>query len=244
MVLGAIAKAAAKAGRKAANKAKNKVARARKAGDDAYNARRRYQRSAQRNLRKAEQSTGATAARYRQLAREDLSNAIDTYEQGTTQNFNKTISGLADRLGVDLQQQRRRMQSMREDTAQRVRSSAISEQKSSTRLIANMGDAEALRQAEARMILNSKAGHRIIGGLVDVWKEEATITTEDGMKVDNRKIIPALFDYFQVDNLADMLEKVEEMIGESLYADVDSDSMYEAVKITLQKHVVMNTIAA
>ena len=47
MVLAALAKAAAKGGKKAAKAAK--ASRARKAGDDAYNARRRYQRSAERN---------------------------------------------------------------------------------------------------------------------------------------------------------------------------------------------------
>lgn len=31
-----------------------------------------------------------------------------------------------------------------------------------------------------------------------------------------------------------MLEKVEQIIGDKLYADDDSDAMYEAVKILLQ----------
>lgn len=241
MVLGAIARAAAKSGARKAAKAKT-AARARKAGDDAYNARRRYQRSAERNLKKAEQSTGATAARYRQLARDDLDSAMQTYEQGTTQNFNKTITGLADRLGVDLQQQRRRVQAMKEGTAQRLRDSAISEQRSASRLVSTIEDDEARRQAEARQILNSKVGSRIIGGLVDVWKDGATVEGDEGLTVDNHKILPALFDYFNVDNLADMLEKVEQIIGDKLYGDEDSDAMYEAVKIMLQKHVATNAV--
>ena len=241
MVLGAIAKAAAKAGGKKAAKAKA-TSRARKAGDDAYNARRRYQRSAERNLKKAEQSSGATAARYRQLARIDLDKAMETYEQSTTQNFNKTITNLASELGVDLQQQRRRIQSMREGSAKKLRDSAISEEKSRTRLVSNIEDDEARRQAEAREIINSKVGSRIIGGLVDVWKDDATVSTDEGLEVDNRKILLALFDYFNVDNLADMLEKVEQIIGDKLYGDEDSDAMYEAVKIMLQKHVATNSV--
>jgi len=240
MVLGAIARAAAKSGARKAAKAKT-TARARKAGDDAYNARRRYQRSAERNLKKAEQSTGATAARYRQLARDDLDSAMQTYEQGTTQNFNKTITGLADRLGVDLQQQRRRVQAMKEGTAQRLRESAISEQRSASRLVSTIEDDEARRQAEATQIMNSKIGSRIFGGLVDIWnKPDLEIQGEYG--ADEGKIYGALFDYFNVDNLADMLEKVEQIIGDKLYGDEDSDAMYEAVKIMLQKHVATNTV--
>lgn len=238
MVLAALAKAAAKGAKKAA-----KASRARKAGDDAYNARRRYQRSAERNMKKAEQSSGATAARYRQLARDDLDKAMETYDQSTTQNFNKTITNLADQLGVDLQQQRRRIQSMKKETAEKLRESAISDEKSRTRLVANIDDDEARRQAEARQIINSKIGSRIIGGLVDVWKDEATVSTDEGLEVDNRKILPALFDYFNVDNLADMLEKVEQIIGDKLYGDEDSDAMYEAVKIMLQKHTATNLAA-
>lgn len=241
MVLAALAKAAAKSGKKAASKAKNAV-RSRKAGDDAYNARRRYQRSAERNLKKAEQSSGATAMRYRQLARDDLDKAMETYEQGTTQNFNKTITNLADQLGVDLQQQRRRMQSMKKGTADKLRESAISEEKSRTRLIANIEDDEARRQAEARQIMNSKIGSRIFGGLVDVWnKPDLEIQGEH--ETDEGKIYGALFDYFNVDNLADMLEKVEQIIGDKLYGDEDSDAMYEAVKVMLQKHTAMNYAA-
>lgn len=241
MVLGAIARAAAKSGARKAAKAKT-AARARKAGDDAYNARRRYQRSAERNLKKAEQSTGATAARYRQLARDDLDSAMQTYEQGTTQNFNKTITGLADKLGVDLQQQRRRVQAMKKGVAQNIRESAISEERSSTRLVSTLEDDEARRQAEARQIMNSKIGSRIFGGLVDVWKEDATVEDEGKLEVDNHKIYQSLFDYFNVDNLADMLEKVEQIIEDKLYGDEDSDAMYEAVKIMLQKHVATNTV--
>ena len=242
MVLAALAKAAAKGGKKTATKAAKRKTGA-KAGDNAYNARRRYQRSAQRNLKAAEESTGATAARYRQLARQDLDNALATYDQSTTQNFNREITGIANELGVDLQQQRRRMQAMKQGSAQKLRESAISEEKSASRLVSTIEDDESRRQAEAREIINSKIGHRIIGGLVDVWKDDASFSTDEGLEVDNRKILPALFDYFNVDNLADMLEKVEEIIGDKLYGDEDNEEMYEAVKILLQKHVVSNPVS-
>jgi hypothetical protein len=138
---------------------------------------------------------------------------------------------------------------MKEGTAQRLRESAISEQRSSSRLVSAIEDDEARRQAEARQILNSKVGSRIIGGLVDVWKPFAIVEEYDpymdetySTGIDKSAILPALFDYFNVDNLADMLEKVEQIIGDKLYGDEDSDAMYEAVKIMLQKHVATNAV--
>ena len=56
------------------------MARARKRGDDATNARKRYYRSAIRNLKRADKLTGAAAERYRLLARRDFENALRTYD--------------------------------------------------------------------------------------------------------------------------------------------------------------------
>lgn len=213
----------------------------RKTGDDATNARKRYYRSAERYLKRAEQATGATAARYRQLARQDLDNALNTYSKGTTQKFSKPIQKLANDLGVSLDQERQKIKARSDEYAEKTRKAAIdlkAGSASAKRLAGAVDDAEVLRQSEARAIINSPVGHRILGGLVDVWEEEATIEDETGqLTVDQSKILPALFDYFNVDNLADMLEKVEEIIGDKLYADEDDDMMYEAVKIMLQTHV-------
>lgn len=213
----------------------------RKTGDDATNARKRYYRSAERYLKRAEQATGATAARYRQLARQDLDNALDTYSKTTTQKFSKPIQKLANDLGVSLDQERQRIKSRSDEYAEKIRESAIDLDEGSAsakRLVSSMDDAETLRQDEARAILNSPIGHRILGGLVDVWEEQAAIEDETGqLTVDRSKILPVLFDHFNVDNLADMLEKIEEIIGDELYADEDDDMMYEAVKIKLQTHI-------
>lgn len=213
----------------------------RKTGDDATNARKRYYRSAERYLKRAEQATGATAARYRQLARQDLDNALNTYSKSTTQKFSKPIQKLANDLGVSLDQERQRIKSRSDEYAEKIRESAIDLDEGSAsakRLVGSMDDAEALRQGEARAILNSPIGHRIMGGMVSKWEEAATIEDESGkLTVDQTKILPILFDYFNVDNLADMLEKVEEIVGDALYADEDSDMMYEAVKIMLQTHI-------
>ena len=213
----------------------------RKTGDDATNARKRYYRSAERYLKQAENATGATAARYRQLARNQLDNALNTYSKSTTQKFSKPIQKLANDLGVSLEEERKRIQSRGDEYAEKIRNAAINLKegsRSAKALASSITDDETKRQDEARVILNSPIGSRILGGLVDVWQDEATIEDESGeLTVDQSKILPALFDYFEVDNLADMLEKVEEIIGDKLYADEDSDAMYEAVKILLQTHV-------
>ena len=249
MVLAALAKAAVKKSVKAGTA---KVARTPKkaafglTGDDAYNARRRYQRSAERYLKQAEQLSGEAAKRYRFLAENELKNALSTYDQSTTQKFNKVITRLGNELGVDLERERRRMQQMKEGTARQIRESAISEEVSSSRLKSSIVAADARREAEARQIINSKVGSRIIGGLVDVWKDAATVMVEENgilkSKVDNTKIIPELMKHFNVDNLADLIEKVEKITGEELYSDSDSETQYETVKIMLQKHAAKNEI--
>ena len=213
----------------------------RKTGDDATNARKRYYRAAERYLKQADQATGATAARYRQLARNQLDNALDTYSKGTTQKFSKPIQRLANDLGVSLEEERRKIKSRSDEYSEKIRTAAIrldDSSRSYKSLVSSTIDEQALRQNEARAILNSPIGSRILGGLVDVWQDSATVEDESGkLTVDQTKILPALFDYFEVDNLADMLEKVEQIIGDKLYADEDSDAMYEAVKIMLQTHV-------
>lgn len=225
---------------KAAKGAAKGAARARKAGDKAYNARRRYLRSAERNLKLAEKSSGATAARYRQLAKIDLDNAMATYEKGTTQKFNKVITRIAKDLNVDIEAKRKQIKRLSYETAEKMRERAISDVKSKTRLVKSLQDVEVRRQVEAEAIFNSKIGRRIIGGLEEIWRP---LATNAQMKIEKSMIFPSLFDYFEVDNLADLLDKIEEIVGEKLYSDEDSEELYESVKLTLQKHILTRLVA-
>lgn len=214
------------------------MARARRRGDELYNARRRYRRAAERNMRKAEQSSGATAARYRNLAKQDLNKALATYDKGTTQNFSKPIQKLAGNLGVDLGQRRTQMKSLKDKAAKDLQTKAV--EKSIERLAGAMETAEQLRQAEARAVFNSEVGSRIIGGLVDIWRDKAV---KNG-KIDKKKMMQAIFDYLKVDNLADALTALENALGEVLYQDADTDTIYETVKLTIQTKVADNTLVA
>lgn len=219
--------------------------KARPTGDKATVARKRFYRSAERNLKKAEQTTGATAARYRQLARQDFNKALDTYSAGTTQKFSKPITRLANEFGIDLEEERAKMRDRSKKQQEKIREKAIDLTGSSKKaLVSSIDDIEERRQQQAREILNSPIGSRILGGFVDIWRDKAMEEDEEGnVTVNQKKILPVLFDYFNVDNLADLLEKVEEIIGDKLYADEDSDMMYEAVKILLQTHIAKDNSA-
>ena len=212
--------------------------RARKKGDASTNARKRYYRSAERNLKKAEKSTGATAAKYRQLAKQDFEDALDTYDPSTTQNFSQPIKRLANEFGVDLEGRRKEFVKAGDELRERrIR-------QSKNVLESTLQDPNVRRGRAARALLNNdKIGSRILGGLVDVWRDKATVTDETGMtKIDTSKILPSLFDYFNVGSLADLLDKVEEIVGDKLYKDEDSEMMYEAVKLLIQTKVAENDL--
>lgn len=209
------------------------MARKRKAGDIATNARKRYYRAAERYLKQANQSTGASAGRYRELARQKLEDAIGTYSKKTTQSFSKPIQRLANELGIDLQAKREKAKSRSDASASKVQSVLIEE--SGKSLASAIPTDDELREMQARAILNSPIGKRIIGGTVDIWRDAATVVGDDGQySIDKTKILPALFEHYEVDNLADLIEAIENEVGETLYSSPDSDEMYETVKLLLQ----------
>lgn len=218
-------------------------------GDTATNARKRFYRAAERYLKQAASSAGATAARYRELARQKLDDALKTYSKGTTQPFSKPIQSIASALGVDLNQARETIKSRSDETAEKMRKEAIKlgEESKSFRTLEGVKRgqrAETLRQDEARAILNSPIGQRIIGGTVEIWQDAATVNvSETETKIDNKKILPELYKYFGVDNLADLLEEIESITGEVLYEQGDREMMYEAAKLTLQNHIAANNSA-
>ena len=209
-------------------------------GDLANNARKRYYRDAERYLRQAENSTGATAARYRSMAQKRLNEALNTYTKSTTQNFAKPIQNIANKLGVDLNEARDKLRSRSAKQEKQIRSHAIDETQSLYALRGSR-DPETLRQSEARALFNSPIGSRIIGGTVEIWQDKASVTLPDGStQIDKSKILPALYEYFEVDNLADLLNAIETMSGEDLYKSPDDEAFYESVKITIQTMIAEN----
>lgn len=213
------------------------MARKRQAqSDDTYNARRRFARAAERNLTKARESSGATAQRYRQLARQSFESALELYDPKSRRKPSRIMTQLADELGLDVERAR--------SEAGRANRLDLLERSFGT-LETNLTDAQFRREQEARALLNDgRIGPRILGGLVDVWREAATVIDENGMaSIDNSKILPTLFDYFKVNNLADMVSKLEDSIGSKLYEmKGDADTIYEHVKVLIQTKVLENTL--
>ena len=211
-----------------------------KTGDDSTNARKRFYRKSQSYLKKAEESSGATASKYRQLAKQNFEDALNTYEPTNKQKYSKPIRELAEVFGYDLEGHREKRIENKE-FYKKVQERALT--RSNEALKSAAEDPEERRQAEARALLNNDAiGSRILGGLVDIWKKEAAIYDEEGnyLGIDEKAILPALYDHFKVDNLADLIEKIEKIVGPDLYKDPESDSMYDAVKLVIQTHVIEN----
>ena len=213
-------------------------------GDTAYNARRRYYRAAERYLKSAASAVGATAARYRELARQKLNDALKTYDKGTTQAFSKPIQKIANALGIDLTEERRKMQAQSKKANDEIRKGAIALGEGSRSYQAlesarKSTASQTLREEEARAILNSPIGQRIIGGTVEIWEEGARVAAdnEKGYQIDKEKILPQLFAYFGVDNVADLLDEIEQITGDLLYSRGDMDAIYEAAKLTIQNKI-------
>lgn len=246
MVAQIIARAAVKqAAKKQAAKTATKKAAARgaKAGDATYNTRRRFARSGMRNLKKAEASSGATAARYREMARLDLESALQTYEKGTTQKFSKNITTLADELGINLEERREFFRDTSSGSdKQRMADLA---KRSKRTLETSFQDEDERRQRNAYAVFSGNVGSRIIGGLSEVWEDKALTYDEFGnAKIDRKKLFSAIYDYFGVDNMADLLAKIEEKIGSMLYKNVGEDEWYETVKLTLQGKIADGSLVA
>lgn len=207
------------------------MAKRNKQADEVYNARRRYTRSAERYLDKAEASSGATAGRYRQLAKTNYQSAVALYGDNPSRK-SAGIKRLEAEFGF-----------YEEKTSSRKLDDYVSQ--SYFQLESNLNDESVRREQEARALLNDDTiGSRILGGLVDIWKDNATVTDDNGMtRVDNKKIVPALLDYFKVDSLADMIAKLEESIGSSLYdLKGNLEDVYEYVRIVIAEKVRDNTL--
>lgn len=218
-----------------------RTARKKTTADDVYNARKRFARSATRNLQRAQESTGATAARYKQLAREDLKQAIETYDKDQKKpRYMKEIREAARELNVDINDRIALNQELTTETKSRVITRSLNT------LEKNLRDENIRRDRNARAILsNDELGSRIFGGLVDIWKDKATVWNEEQGRytVDNELIEPILLEYFKVDTIADVLDALENAIGSQLYEiSEDSGNFYENVKILLQTKVIENTL--
>lgn len=101
-------------------------------------------------------------------------------------------------------------------------------------------EGKTVRRREAETVFNSSIGKRIIGGLEGVWRDAASYTVHvDGLevtKIDKYKIFPALFDYFGVDTLEDLLARIEKEIPDLYTSEYGEETEnYDVVKLAITK---------
>lgn len=211
------------------------MARKRKTGDESYNARRREYRAAQRYMKKALATSGATSEKNRALAYVHLQNAIATYDPTQSQKISAPIANIAAQFGItipDIRQQYR-------ETTEKQRKKAIA---GSIESLAKISD-ETRREQEAKILMaNPSISKRILGGLVDIWgdKVKSGVTAQE-----NRKAIEkAVFSYFKSDSWADVLDAIEGNIGNLIYSAGTDQEIYDTVKLALQLAIAGKQIAA
>ena len=184
------------------------MARKRKPSDDVYNARRRLARQAARYEKQAVLESGSLSNRYKELARQATKKAIATYDDPSNAKASSLISGLENRLNIA-----RPIKAISEDQRKRI----ISESYKSK--VSAMTDSDVQREQEAKAILNSPIGSRIYGALSNVWK-------------DSDDINQAIMDYFGVDSMMDVIEKIESQIN--IYSDPESLERYDEIRSLIE----------
>ena len=199
--------------------------------DSAYNARRRFLRKANSYLDKAKDTIGAESTRYRELARNMATKAAQLYERKGNIPHSSKFNRVAKELGIQVEELMRGKDETKREQEQVERLKKESETVVQPSKLSQDGLANWRREQEANAILSSPIGSRIYAGLVDVW---AKPTYRDGEWVNERTtedINKAIMDYYEVDNMMDVIEILEKQVD--LYADPESLERYDAVSLQI-----------
>lgn len=221
--------AAARAGATAAARSKAastvaKAARAKKASDEVYNARRRYTRKAERYMKQADNSYGASRERYIELAKREAEKALSTYDKEPP--FQKLSKGLQ-RVALETDAQ------FAKPANDAQRQKLIS--RSKLALESNIQDR---REYEGRAIMSSSIGSRIIASLEPIWRDYSSIDPETGKaEIDWSAASKAIFEHMSqqtgkpVNDWLGVIEAFEHNpeIGADLYKDPKNDIRYDSV---------------
>lgn len=180
------------------------------ASDDAYNARRRYYRQAQRYERQAAKaSTPTEAGRLRKLGARALENAIKTYEDPTKVRVSRPIAELQKSLQVEKPLRK---------PSENYRQLIIDESKKKA-TEKGMTDFER-RETEASEILTGAIGRRVFGATSEIWKDAED--RED-----------AILKYFGAASMMDVIEAIEDA-GIDLYSDPESEQKYDEIRTAIE----------
>ena len=178
--------------------------------DEAYNTRRRLRRAAERELRKANNSTGATKNRYITLAKEYIEKSLSTYAKNTNKISNpiQKVINKIDNV--------KKVEDLKGNYSQKLN------EYSRKTLVKNLQD----RNQIANNILSiGNISSRLYGGLIDVWQKKSL------GKTINEKIM----DHFNAKDMLEVLEKIEKK-GIDLYSAPENDNKYMEIALKLQNY--------
>lgn len=187
------------------------AARATKRGDYFYNARRRFNRRAERLFNQAANAVGETAARLRDQAISNLKDAVRLYEN--ERDRAKFEAKMASKYDVDLSNVKQATPAQRAQLANESYDTLRG----------------ATRERAAKEIMSGPAGKRIMASTADIWKK-AIKTNENGERVvDMDMAYRLIMRHFGVDSMADVIDIYEDELGEDLYSDPESEERYREV---------------
>ena len=200
------------------------MARAKRKSDSAYNARRRYTRKAERYMKQADASYGASRERYIELAKREAEKALSTYDKEPSfQKLSKGLQRVA--LETDAQFSKPANDARRQEIISRSKRS----------LEGNIKDR---REYEGRAIMNSSVGSRIIAALEPIWRDYTSVNPETGKtEIDWSAASEAIFEHMSqqsgklINDWLGVIEAFEQNpeIGADLYKDPKNDIRYDAV---------------
>ena len=193
-----------------------------KASDDTYNARRRFIRQAKSAMQKAQSATGEMKKRYRAIARESIQKAAEFYTRHADIERAKDFVKLSKELGVNLNE----FQPAKEPTPREQQRMETLVSESELMVMLDKRDREALS------ILSTPIGSRIYAGLVDIWGKPQFENGEYIYKRSRGDIDRAIMEYFGVDSMMDVLEKLEAE-GINIYADPRSMEKYDEITLAI-----------
>ena len=193
---------------KITTKKSNKKAREKRKSDEVYNARRRYRRQAERYLKQAEKTQGATSARYSALAKAQTEKALSTYAE--TSKPRGRLAEIASAFQIGYKRAGSLSGVIKESFAQLLNTKTTRREQMAKDLLATQS-----------------VGGRFFGGLSDIWTKD-----EDSR---NAPIKPIL-EFFGAKDLMEVLEMLEEQ-GIDIYTPAENDDVYMSIQLKLQNYV-------
>lgn len=166
--------------------------------NEVYNARRRFRRQAERNLAKAQRTSGIEKSRYMEQARQATISALQTYAKG--QRPQGQVKKLAENLGVTQNYALAQAGFQGFGAGKSAYSKGIESLVSQSKQALQSYKAQQSRDDMARDILRGNVGSRFYAGLIDIWGD-----TPEHRANPNA----AILEFFGADTMMDVLEQIE-----------------------------------